>query len=89
MRPGTFMTDLSAGTCVGSPDAELWFSRQPEDIALAKRICSECPVRLACAEGALMRGEQFGIFGGIDFERDLQGGMSALERAELLREQSA
>ncbi|MEU4802844.1 WhiB family transcriptional regulator [Actinosynnema sp. NPDC023587] len=30
-------------------------------------ICAACPVRLACALGALERGERWGIWGGLDF----------------------
>lgn len=31
----------------------------------AKRVCADCPVRLLCAEGAIARGERFGIWGGM------------------------
>jgi WhiB family redox-sensing transcriptional regulator len=42
----------------------LFFSEQLDDIARAKAVCAECPVREACFEGALARGEPYGVWGG-------------------------
>ena len=42
----------------------LFFSEQLDDIARAKAICAECPVRRACLEGALARREPYGVWGG-------------------------
>ena len=42
----------------------LFFSEQLDDIARAKAICAECPVREACFEGALARREPYGVWGG-------------------------
>ena len=42
----------------------LFFSEQLDDIARAKAICAECPVREACFEGALARHEPYGVWGG-------------------------
>lgn len=42
----------------------LFFSEQLDDIARAKALCAECPVREACFEGALARGEPYGVWGG-------------------------
>lgn len=43
---------------------ELFFSESLDDIAAAKALCLECPVRLACLEGALARQEPWGVWGG-------------------------
>jgi WhiB family redox-sensing transcriptional regulator len=42
----------------------LFFSEQLDDIARAKALCAECPVQEACFEGALARGEPYGVWGG-------------------------
>jgi WhiB family redox-sensing transcriptional regulator len=42
----------------------LFYSEQLDDIARAKSICEECPVREACFEAALARREPFGVWGG-------------------------
>lgn len=36
--------------------------------AACRVVCSGCPVRLACAVGALERGERWGMWGGLDYE---------------------
>jgi WhiB family redox-sensing transcriptional regulator len=42
----------------------LFFSEQLDDIARAKAICAECPIRQSCFEGALARREPYGVWGG-------------------------
>ena len=42
----------------------LFFSEQLDDIARAKSICAQCPVREACFEGARARREPYGVWGG-------------------------
>jgi hypothetical protein len=42
----------------------LFFSEQLDDIARAKTICTDCPVREPCFEGALARREPWGVWGG-------------------------
>jgi WhiB family redox-sensing transcriptional regulator len=37
-------------------------------VAAAQAICAGCPARRACLDGALARGERYGIWGGIDLE---------------------
>lgn len=44
---------------------KIFFSYKPEDIAEAKSICAECPVRFACLQDALDLHERFGIRGGV------------------------
>lgn len=43
---------------------QLFFSDDPYDIARAKAICARCRVRQACLNGALERGELWGVWGG-------------------------
>jgi WhiB family redox-sensing transcriptional regulator len=42
----------------------IFFSEEPEDIELAKAICSTCPLIGPCLEGALERREPAGVWGG-------------------------
>ena len=41
--------------CAGDPD--LFFAESPDDVELAKSLCSDCPVRPACLAGAVQRRE--------------------------------
>src|SRR3954451_6041188 len=43
---------------------ELFFSEQLDDIAAAKSFCLECPVKDECLEGAVVRREPWGVWGG-------------------------
>lgn len=45
-------------------DPELFFAESPEDVELAKSLCTTCPVRLDCLNAALERGEPWGVWGG-------------------------
>ncbi|NAZ87634.1 WhiB family transcriptional regulator [Kineococcus indalonis] len=45
-------------------DSELWFAESPDDVELAKSLCSDCPLQSACLAGALERGEPWGVWGG-------------------------
>ncbi|MCW2538834.1 MAG: transcriptional regulator [Frankiales bacterium] len=45
-------------------DADLWFAESPTDLERAKSLCSDCPVRVGCLEGALDRREPWGVWGG-------------------------
>jgi len=45
-------------------DAELWFAESPEDVELAKSLCTGCPLATACLAGALERNEPWGVWGG-------------------------
>jgi len=57
LRPAE--TALACGT---SPD--LFFAESPVDVARAKMLCRDCPVRAACLADALDRGEPWGVWGG-------------------------
>ncbi|MFE0037429.1 WhiB family transcriptional regulator [Streptomyces sp. NPDC059015] len=55
---------LSEAACAGA-DTEAFFDGTSSGTELAKRTCMRCPVRTACLQLALERGEDFGIFGGL------------------------
>ena len=42
----------------------MFFSEELQDIAKAKSICAECPVIHQCLEGAAIRREPWGVWGG-------------------------
>ena len=45
-------------------DPELWFAEQASGVERAKALCQQCPVRIQCLDGALDRGEPWGVWGG-------------------------
>ena len=51
-------------------DPELWFAETPQDVEFAKVLCTACPVRDLCLDGAQQRREPWGVWGG---ELFLQG----------------
>src|SRR5215472_6566914 len=53
--------------CAGEPD--LFFAESPDDVELAKSLCSDCPVRAQCLAGAIERREPWGVWGGELFLR--------------------
>lgn len=66
------MTRLFGAKCVGKTDE--MFPRQtrgkatemsPAKVAAARAICEGCPVAEPCADGAIQRREQYGIWGGL------------------------
>lgn len=50
-------------------DPDLWFAESPGDLDRAKTLCGECPLKQRCLDGALSRGEPWGVWGGEIFER--------------------
>ncbi|MFK8025296.1 MAG: WhiB family transcriptional regulator [Ilumatobacter sp.] len=44
--------------------AHLFFSDDDLDVARAKAICRSCTMAEACLDGALARGEAYGVWGG-------------------------
>lgn len=44
--------------------APLFFSEDDFDLARAKAICRKCSLREPCLDGALTRGEAYGVWGG-------------------------
>lgn len=75
--------DIEAnGLCSYSdPKNETWFDYRKA--AEAKRICSNCPLRKACALAALATGAIDGVWGGVD----LPGEHATLEELETARKQ--
>lgn len=59
MKPDPFWQALCRGY-----DPDIWFS----DPEYAKTICTDCPIKASCYQRAADRGEQFGVWGGVDFE---------------------
>lgn|SRR5690606_26080588 len=57
------MHDLDDLPCRKHP-ADLWFAELPEDVELAKALCTDCPIRQQCLAGALERSEPWGVWGG-------------------------
>ncbi|MFJ5142743.1 WhiB family transcriptional regulator [Streptomyces sp. NPDC088707] len=58
------------GACTSVDDPDLFFPNGNTGPALlqineAKKICATCPVIADCLQGALERGEQSGIWGGL------------------------
>lgn len=51
-----------APPCHTNPD--LFFAERPEDLQRAQVLCRRCPSRRACLDGALQRGEPWGVWGG-------------------------
>ena len=45
-------------------DPELWFAELPQDVEAAKALCTGCPLRADCLDGALERSEPWGVWGG-------------------------
>jgi len=45
-------------------DPRLFFAESPKDVAVAKALCMDCPVRGACLAGATERQEPWGVWGG-------------------------
>jgi len=55
--------------CSGA-DPDLFFPERWESGDAAEAICAGCPVRRCCLDGAIDRGERFGIWGGVNFETE-------------------
>jgi WhiB family redox-sensing transcriptional regulator len=69
--------DLPTGAACAGADPDLFFGpdgeRQPErDIRerKAKAVCASCPIRVQCLDWAIATRAQYGIWGGVDIERE-------------------
>ena len=65
---GTYSDGSSFNLPCHTADPELYFSEDEMQVAEAKSLCSGCPVRAQCLEGALSRQEPAGVWGGELFE---------------------
>jgi len=72
----TLLPAENALACSTNPD--LFFAESPLDVARAKALCQDCPVRATCLADALNRGEPWGVWGG---ELFLNGTIIAGKRA--------
>ena len=52
-----------------SYDPEVFFAETPADVEYAKSLCTTCPVKAACLQGAVERREPWGVWGGELFLR--------------------
>ena len=59
----SWWADARCNDAAGTMSA-LFFSEELQDIALAKELCSKCPVLVPCLEGAIERREPWGVWGG-------------------------
>jgi WhiB family transcriptional regulator, redox-sensing transcriptional regulator len=75
------LSDLEwqTGAVCGTVGLEIFYSGEPEDVRAAVGICRGCPVRGACLEAAVDRGEWFGVW----------GGTTERERRRMIRDRSA
>jgi hypothetical protein len=70
--------DLDQAVCVNA-GSEIFFSEDPSEIALAKDICSGCPIASQCAEWAAKNAE-YGVFGGLTpEERQQKFGLAVID----------
>lgn len=72
---GVDTTWRSRGACNGL-DAEIFYPESDELADVAKSVCEECAVRVACLNHALDHREQQGVW----------GGATARERRRMLRQ---
>jgi hypothetical protein len=57
--------------CATRPDLD-WIDPKPDQVDYCRAICAVCPVRTYCQTEALITGEPWGIWGGLDTdEREL------------------
>jgi WhiB family transcriptional regulator, redox-sensing transcriptional regulator len=52
------------GAVCRSEHLEIFYSSEPDEMREAVRLCRRCPVRGACLDAAVERGEWFGVWGG-------------------------
>lgn len=50
--------------CQDLTTADLWFAEQTDQVEQAKALCSSCPIRRECLDGAIARREPWGVWGG-------------------------
>lgn len=63
---------------------DYFFSRDPDDVAVAKSICSQCPVRTKCLQYALEHKKINGVWGGRD-EKEIRRALSVDFKGEEVR----
>ena len=63
-----YKEDEGFGLPCHSVDPELFFSESQEALETAKDLCTACPMRARCLEGAISRQEPWGVWGGEIFD---------------------
>jgi len=63
MQEATWLDQAACASLDGAM-TDVFFSEELHEIAAAKRICAECPVMAECLEGAILRREPWGVWGG-------------------------
>ncbi|MER5887278.1 WhiB family transcriptional regulator [Streptomyces sp. NPDC001941] len=63
-RIGVQTNPLQSALCT-TVNPEVFFATVPFVVEIARRVCERCPVQRACLQGALERGEQYGMWGGL------------------------
>ncbi|HYN30665.1 MAG TPA: WhiB family transcriptional regulator [Dermatophilaceae bacterium] len=54
------------GRCAASPAGGWFDDPRTAPAQQARRVCGSCPVRRCCLAAALLYGEEYGIWGGLD-----------------------
>ncbi|WP_216842654.1 WhiB family transcriptional regulator [Arthrobacter sp. NEB 688] len=57
------------GSCAADPDGGWFEDLRAPAARRARSICAGCPVRRKCLAAALLYGEEFGIWGGLDSDQ--------------------
>ncbi|MCA1832008.1 MAG: WhiB family transcriptional regulator [Actinomycetota bacterium] len=81
-QPGVWSWQ-SRAACRGV-DADVFFPAADEDPVVAKAVCAQCPVRIACLGFAIEHAEKYGIWGGLT-ERE-RNRLPAAEREKISAE---
>ena len=78
------MTEWQLRAACRTEPIEGFYSAEADEVRAAIAICRRCPVRMACLEAAVSRGEWFGVWGGTT-ERERR----RMIRARMAREDAA
>lgn len=60
----TKQTDVLEQLPCRTADPEAFFAEAPAEVEWAKGLCLTCPMQQVCLDGALERGEPWGVWGG-------------------------
>jgi WhiB family redox-sensing transcriptional regulator len=56
---------MHRAACKGEEQYIFFEAKRPDNVKLAKLICSTCPVRVQCLNYAIEANEEYGIWGGM------------------------
>ena len=63
------MSDVVQSCTAPTVDPAVFFPETPEQLAVARAVCSTCPLTEQCLAGALAVGTSDGVWGGVLLER--------------------